>query len=86
MDHWRADAGLDTWTQHGLADSDSEFGRGKLYTFPALFEGFDVDFSRIFGGLHDDLGETIEERTVWFFVRLLTIGIAVADANERACA
>jgi hypothetical protein len=66
--------------------SDGEFGGSEIDSFPAFFGRFDVDFSGLFCGLQDDLREAVEEAATRFFVGLLTVGIAVADADQGTVA
>jgi hypothetical protein len=44
-----------------------------------------VDFAGPLCRLHDDLRESVEERTPGLLVAFLAVWIAVADADERAC-
>src|SRR5580698_8271196 len=47
---------------------------------------FNSDRARRFGGLHDDLRESVEQRPARLLVTLMAIGITVADADKRALA
>jgi hypothetical protein len=65
---------------------NGKFGGRKFRAVPTIFDGFNANFTWLFGRLHDDLRETIEERTLGFLVGLLAVGIAVAHADKFALA
>src|SRR5579863_7628670 len=89
----RAGSGAPRCSESGFGDGgaqfdalggNGDFGRRKLGAVPAFLDGFDIDLAGTLRGLHDDLREAVEERALRFFVALLAIGIAVANADECA--
>jgi hypothetical protein len=72
------------WAWGGVAGFDGDRGVGEFGAGPVFVGGFDGDFAQDFGGLHDELGEAVEEAAPGLLVGFEAVGIAVADAEQAA--
>ncbi len=67
----------------GCFGCDDESDRSHILFVRKILR-FDLNLSRLFTCLHDDLRKPIEERPLGSLVAFLAVGIAVAHADEGA--